>query len=66
MVHTGKNIKETEQPVILALETATLCGSVALVSRTGCLAEFSLQSGETHSRRLLAGVDWLLKEALCP
>jgi len=62
MAHTGKDIKETEHPVILALETATLCGSVALVSRTGCLAEFSLQSGETHSRRLLAGIDWLLKE----
>jgi tRNA threonylcarbamoyladenosine biosynthesis protein TsaB len=62
MAHTGKDIKETEQPVILALETATLCGSVALVSRTGCLAEFSLQSGETHSRRLLAGIDWLLQE----
>jgi tRNA threonylcarbamoyladenosine biosynthesis protein TsaB len=62
MAHTGKDIKELQQPVILALETATLCGSVALVSRTGCLAEFSLQSGETHSRRILAGIDWLLKE----
>ena len=39
-----------------------MCGSVALVAADRCLAEFSLQTGETHSRRLLAGVDWLLKE----
>lgn len=50
------------RPVILALETATMCGSVALVSEGMCLAEFSLHTGETHSRRLLAGIAWLLKE----
>ena len=62
MAHTGKDTGELQKPVILALETATLCGSVALVSQDRCLAEFSLQTGETHSRRLLAGVDWLLQE----
>ena len=62
MAHTGKYTRELQKPVILALETATLCGSVALVSQDRCLAEFSLQTGETHSRRLLAGVDWLLQE----
>lgn len=62
MAYTGKDFKELPRPVILALETATLCGSVALVSPSQCLAEFSLQTGETHSRRLLAGIDWLLQE----
>ena len=62
MAHKGKDIKELRHPVILALETATLCGSIGLVSDGQCLAEFSLQTGETHSRRLLAGIDWLLKE----
>lgn len=62
MVHPGKNIKKIQHPVILALETATLCGSVALVARDRCLTEFSLQTGETHSRRLLTGIDRLLQE----
>jgi len=62
MVHTEKNINEFDEPVILALETATMCGSVAIVTENRCIAEFSLQTGETHSRRLLAGVDWLLQE----
>ena len=62
MVHTQKDITGLHKPVILALETATMCGSVALVVENRCVAEFSLQTGETHSRRLLAGVDWLLQE----
>ncbi len=63
MTHIEKDIKELHKPVILALETATMCGSIAVVSNNRCLAEFSLQTVETHSRRLLAGVDWLLHEA---
>ena len=62
MAHTGKDIRELQHPVVLALETATLCGSVALVTQDRCLAEFSLQTGVTHSRRLLAGIDRLLQE----
>jgi tRNA threonylcarbamoyladenosine biosynthesis protein TsaB len=62
MAHTEKDIAELHRPIILAMETATMCGSVALVSENRCLAEYSLQTGETHSRRLLAGVDWLLQE----
>jgi tRNA threonylcarbamoyladenosine biosynthesis protein TsaB len=62
MAHTEKDFKGVHKPIILALETATMCGSVALVADNRCLAEFSLQTGETHSRRLLAGVDWLLQE----
>jgi len=62
MAHTEKDIRNLQPPVILALETATLCGSIALVSQNRCLGEFTLKSGETHSRRLLAGIDWLLQE----
>lgn len=62
MSHTEKDIKGLRKPLILAIETATMCGSVALVTADRCLAEFALQTGETHSRRLLAGVDFLLKE----
>jgi len=62
MPHADKDIKGERKPVILAIETATMSGSVALVAADRCLAEFSLQTGETHSRRLLAGVAWLLQE----
>ena len=54
MAHTEKEIGGPGKPVILALETATMCGSVAIVTENRCVAEFSLQTGETHSRRLLA------------
>lgn len=50
-------------PVILALETATSCGSLALVAEGRCLAEYSLTTSTTHSRRLLAGIHWLLAQA---
>lgn len=49
-------------PVILALETAGPCGSVALVCPGRCLGEYSLNTETTHSRRLLAGVEWLLDQ----
>lgn len=62
MAHTEKDIKGLQEPVLLALETATMCGSVAIVAGSRCVAEISLQTGETHSRRLLAGVDRLLQE----
>jgi tRNA threonylcarbamoyladenosine biosynthesis protein TsaB len=62
MTHTEKETKGLYRPIMLALETATMCGSVALVAENRCLAEFSLQTGETHSRRLLAGVDRILQE----
>ncbi|OGQ96268.1 MAG: tRNA (adenosine(37)-N6)-threonylcarbamoyltransferase complex dimerization subunit type 1 TsaB [Deltaproteobacteria bacterium RIFOXYD12_FULL_57_12] len=50
-------------PVLLALETATTFGSVALVAGDRCVAEYSLQSPLTHSRRLLAGVEWIMQES---
>ena len=48
--------------LILALETATACGSVALVTADRCLAEYSLQSDLTHSRRLLIAIASLMDE----
>jgi tRNA threonylcarbamoyladenosine biosynthesis protein TsaB len=55
-------MKRVHNPVILAMETATISGSLAIVAGDKCLAEYSLQTGETHSRRLLAGVAWMLQE----
>lgn len=51
-----------EPPLILAIENSGPCGSVALISRNGCLAEYSLTSKKTHSKRLLATIDQLLRE----
>jgi tRNA threonylcarbamoyladenosine biosynthesis protein TsaB len=63
MTTTEKDIPGVHEPVVLALETATMCGSVALVAGKQCVAEFSLRTGETHSRRLLSGLDYILQEA---
>lgn len=40
-------------PLILAIENATDCGSVAVVSAQGCMGEYSHCRQETHTRRLL-------------
>jgi tRNA threonylcarbamoyladenosine biosynthesis protein TsaB len=42
---------------ILALETATMCGSVALVENCKVLAEYSLDIPATHSHRLLGQIE---------
>jgi tRNA threonylcarbamoyladenosine biosynthesis protein TsaB len=47
-------------PLILAIENSGLCGSVALVTAAGCLAEYSLISPKTHSKRLLSTIDAIL------
>ncbi len=56
-------------PLILAIDTAGSCSSVALTIGTVCassggqvLASLSLNSSVTHSRRLLSALDWLLAE----
>ena len=55
------------RPLILAIETATGCGSVSLTRggvEGGCLlAEATAQPEITHSRRLLGSVDWIMKSA---
>ncbi|NPB09104.1 MAG: tRNA (adenosine(37)-N6)-threonylcarbamoyltransferase complex dimerization subunit type 1 TsaB [Thermodesulfobacteria bacterium] len=49
-----------EETLILSLETATPCGGVAIVGQE-VKGELLLASAETHSRRLLAGADYLLR-----
>lgn len=61
MAHTPKNISRTP-PVILAIENSGLCGSVALLSPSHCIGEHSLLSKLTHSKRLLASIQQLLRE----
>ncbi len=53
-------------PLIMAIDTASNCSSVALTRGSvlggQVLASLSLNSNVTHSRRLLAAIDWLLTE----
>lgn len=55
-----------DAPLILAVDTASSCSSVALTTGDAhngtLLASLSLNSKITHSRRLLSGIDWLLQE----
>lgn len=57
---------KSEHPLILALDTATPATSVAITAGTRregkVIASLNLSSGVTHSRRLLASVDYLLTE----
>ena len=56
-----------ELPLILAIDTASSCSSVALtrgsVGEGEVLASLSLNSSVTHSQRLLMAIDWLLNES---
>ncbi|MFH1217927.1 MAG: tRNA (adenosine(37)-N6)-threonylcarbamoyltransferase complex dimerization subunit type 1 TsaB [Pseudomonadota bacterium] len=49
-------------PLILAIENSGMCGSVALVSGSNCLAEQSLFSRLTHSKRLLSSIERVMEE----
>ncbi|HIJ78198.1 MAG: tRNA (adenosine(37)-N6)-threonylcarbamoyltransferase complex dimerization subunit type 1 TsaB [Desulfobulbaceae bacterium] len=49
-------------PVVLAIETAGLCGSIALVTPGQCLGELSINTRGTHSKRLLQSINWLLTQ----
>jgi len=55
-----------QRPLILALDTATGCCSLALTTGTvadgSVLASLSLNSKITHSRRLISAIDWLFSE----
>ncbi len=55
-----------DEPLILSIDTATPCSSVALTQGTRkdgrVLASLSLSSRATHSRRLLALIDYLMNE----
>jgi len=52
-----------EQPIILSLENSGMCGSIALTARNQCLAEYSLTSKITHSKRLLGSIDFIMQES---
>jgi len=47
---------------ILAVDTATYTGSVALLEDDRVAAEWDLQSAQTHNRRLLQTIDFLLQQ----
>ncbi len=48
---------------VLAIDTATSCGAVGLNEDGRPVAELSVLSQETHSARLLPGIEWILKTA---
>ncbi|MEJ5363483.1 MAG: tRNA (adenosine(37)-N6)-threonylcarbamoyltransferase complex dimerization subunit type 1 TsaB [Desulfosoma sp.] len=48
---------------VLAVDTSTSSGSVALLDEDAVVAEWTLLSARTHNRRLLDGVDRILAEA---
>ncbi len=59
-----------ESPLILAVDTASSCSSISITRGTIVVGEvvatLCLNAKVTHSRRLLASIDWLLQESgLC-
>jgi len=50
------------RPLLLAIENSGLTGSIALLTPDGCLAENTLVSKKSHSKRLLASIDALFSE----
>ena len=57
-----KGKPELVSPLIISIETATMCGSVALLSGNRCLAENSVDTTTTHSRRLIRQVAQVMEE----
>jgi len=47
---------------ILAVDTSTASGSIALLDGARLMAEWTLQSAQTHNRRLLKNIDLFLSE----
>lgn len=47
---------------ILAIETSTLMGSVAIMEERGLIAEYCLNIKTTHSERLMKTIDTILKD----
>jgi tRNA threonylcarbamoyladenosine biosynthesis protein TsaB len=48
---------------ILGIDTSTPCGSVGLTDDEWIIAEYAMNSPVTHSERLLAAVEFILKES---
>ena len=55
--------KIIDGPIILALENSSQCGSVALVAHGLCLAEYSITTTTTHSRRLLTCIQQVMTDS---
>jgi tRNA threonylcarbamoyladenosine biosynthesis protein TsaB len=51
---------------VLGIDTSTACGSVGLIDEEWVVAEYLLNSPVTHSERLLAAVEFILKESRLP
>ncbi len=49
------------RPLLLAIENSSLTGSVAVICPGTCLAETTLTSRQSHSRRLLAAIDRMVR-----
>jgi tRNA threonylcarbamoyladenosine biosynthesis protein TsaB len=47
--------------IILAVDTTTFAGSVAVLEKTRLIAEVNIDSSATHSERLISSVDFVLK-----
>ena len=58
---------EPKKPLILSIDTSTPCSSVALTAGTRkngeVVASLCLTGKVTHSRRLLAAIDWIMQES---
>ncbi len=47
---------------ILAIETSTYAGSIAIVSEDSILGEYYFNIGPVHTEKLVPSIDWLLSE----
>ncbi len=48
---------------VLALETATMAGSIAIIDDNNLIGEVKINVKIAHSERLMSSVDWLLKSS---
>jgi len=55
--------KQQEAPIILAVDLASMCGSIALVAKNITIAEYSLHSSQTHSKRLIPQIERIIQES---
>ncbi len=62
MAHVKRNISWSA-PLILAIDNSTMYGNVALTSSDGLLAEHTVLSRLTHSKRLLVSLENILTES---
>lgn len=49
--------------IVLGIDTSTSCGSIGLIEEGKVISEYLLDRPETHSERLLRGIDFVLKNA---